>query len=118
MTPSDNFNLYIQNEIAKGNLVRIKNKSIQASESTSLIDGDYDQNASNNNVSQSKPVVKNNLMQNSEKNAEISKNNFMSVSKPDKKLSFTETISKNQSDSKREIYDTFSVPIYNRTGGI
>jgi len=49
---------YIKNQIANGNLVRMKNKSTQASESTSLIDGDYSKNASNNSILNSDKNVK------------------------------------------------------------
>ena len=56
---------YIKNEIAKGNLVRIKNRSTQASESQSPINSDYSKNAStNNNVSQDTPIVNTYSMQN------------------------------------------------------
>lgn len=50
----DNFFAYIQKEIKKGNLVRIKNRSTQASERTALIAGGYSKNAPNDpNVPQS-----------------------------------------------------------------
>ena len=41
----DNFSEYIQKEIKNGNLVRIKNKSTQASERTALIADGYSKNA-------------------------------------------------------------------------
>ena len=50
----DNFFAYIQKEIKRGNLVRIKNRSTQASERTALIAGGYSKNAPNDpNVPQS-----------------------------------------------------------------
>ena len=69
----DNFKAYIQNEIAKGNLVRIKNRSNQASESTSLIDGDYSKNASNNSIHNSNENVKENLSERDTEYLEIAK---------------------------------------------
>lgn len=43
---------YIQREIKKGNIVRIKNRSIQTSEPTAPIAASYGMNTSNNNISQ------------------------------------------------------------------
>lgn len=44
----DNLSSYIQKEIKNGNLVRIKNKSTQASELTSPINASYNKNAFTN----------------------------------------------------------------------
>ena len=46
----DNLYSYIQKEIKNGNLVRIKNKSTQASERTALIAAGYSKNASTDNT--------------------------------------------------------------------
>ncbi len=43
----DNFEDYIQRQISKGNLVKIKNRSSKASEPTPLIGGNYNQRTSN-----------------------------------------------------------------------
>ncbi|MBQ7095819.1 MAG: hypothetical protein IJN80_05170 [Clostridia bacterium] len=43
---------YIQKELRKGNIVRIKNRSIQTSEPTAPIAASYGMNTSNNNISQ------------------------------------------------------------------
>ena len=48
----DNFFEYIQREVKKGNLVRIKNRSTFVSERTSDIDAGYNKNASNYSISQ------------------------------------------------------------------
>lgn len=62
-----NFNEYINKEIENGNLVRIKNKSTQASERTALIAGGYSKNAfTNTTVPQKAQSVNNYSMQNSE----------------------------------------------------
>ena len=67
----DNFSSYIQKEIEKGNLVRIKNKSTQASELTALIADSYSKNAfTDNNIPQSDNVVKNNISENTENYSE------------------------------------------------
>lgn len=64
----ENFREYINKEIKKGNLVRIKNRSIQASERTAPIAGGYNENASiNDSVSQDNTVVNSNSMNLSEK---------------------------------------------------
>ena len=42
--------------------MRIKNRSLQASESTPLIGGDYGKNASKNNIPQDDKKVKGNLL--------------------------------------------------------
>ena len=55
-----------------GNLVRIKKRSIQASESTSPINADYGMNTSNNRVPQSDTVVNSNSMQDAEDNTQFS----------------------------------------------
>lgn len=49
---------YIKKQVAEGNLVRIKNRSTQASESTPLIDGDYSKNASKDSIPNSDKNVK------------------------------------------------------------
>ena len=61
-----NFNDYIRRELQRGNLVRIKRRSIQASESTLPINADYGMNASS----------KNSLPQNSEKSTEKTKHSL------------------------------------------
>lgn len=64
----DNFFAYIQKEIKKGNLVRIKNRSTQASERTALIAGGYSKNAPNDpNVPQSTEVVNTSISETSAK---------------------------------------------------
>ncbi len=52
-----NFADYINKEIKNGNLVRIKNRSTQASERTALIAGGYSKNASGNSISQNSEKV-------------------------------------------------------------
>lgn len=49
----ENFSEYIRRELERGNLVRIKNRSTQASERTALIAGGYNSNASDNIITQS-----------------------------------------------------------------
>lgn len=72
----DNFNEYINREIVNGNLVRIKNKSIQASELTSPINASYSKNAfSNPNVSQDTPEVNTHYTQESENYSSLEQNN-------------------------------------------
>ena len=48
----NNLKNYIREQIDKGNLVRVKIKSIRTSESTSPINADYETNASNNSIYQ------------------------------------------------------------------
>lgn len=70
----EGFRKYIQRELQKGNLVRIKNRSTQASESTSPINADYGMNTSNTNISQNASGVNNNSMQSGRKNSLVSEN--------------------------------------------
>lgn len=66
----DELNAYIKKQIAAGNLVRIKNRSTQASESQSPINSDYSKNASTDtNVPQDTLVVNTHSMQNGENDA-------------------------------------------------
>jgi len=58
----EEFDSYIKKQLADGNLVRIKNRSLQASESTPLIGGDYSKNASTDRISQPDKDVKGNLL--------------------------------------------------------
>ena len=53
----NDFYAYIQKEIQNGNLVRIKNKSIQTSERTALIAGGYSKNASDIKIAQNESDV-------------------------------------------------------------
>ena len=58
----DNFEEYINNQIKKGNLVRIKNRSIKSSERNALIAKGYRDNAPTNSISQdSKNTTKNSI---------------------------------------------------------
>lgn len=52
------FRKYIQTQISKGNLVRIKKRSTQASESTSPINADYGENASKDSIRNDGEIVK------------------------------------------------------------
>lgn len=61
----ENFRSYINQQIAKKNLVRIKRKSTQSSESNALLARDYGEDAFNNSISQT-----------DEKSSEISKKNL------------------------------------------
>lgn len=54
---------YIQKELRKGNLVRIKKRNIQDSEWASPINAHYEMNVSKDNISQPDIIVKNNNMQ-------------------------------------------------------
>ncbi|MGN0451989.1 MAG: hypothetical protein ACI4FN_07765 [Acutalibacteraceae bacterium] len=64
-------NDYINREVANKNLVRIKNKSTQASELTSPINASYSKNAfTDNTVSQKTQSVKNNISENTENSTE------------------------------------------------
>ena len=56
----DGLRQYIQEQLKKGNLVRIKNRSSQTSESTSLINAHYSKVASNNIISNNKGNVNGN----------------------------------------------------------
>ena len=49
------FRKYIREQLNKGNLVRIKNRSIQTSESTSPINADYGENTSKDSIHQNNP---------------------------------------------------------------
>ena len=69
----ENFKTYIQKEISKGNLVRIKNRSTQASESTSLIDGDYSKNASKGSIHDSAEDVNKKISNTDSAGRELSK---------------------------------------------
>ncbi len=51
------FNDYIKREIDKGNLIRIKNRSTQASERAAEIADGYSKNASTNSIPQTSPNV-------------------------------------------------------------
>ncbi len=62
----DNFSSYIQKEIKTGNLVRIKNKSIQASERTTPIVGGYSENTSNKTIPQNAQSVNSSISENGE----------------------------------------------------
>lgn len=64
----NDFRKYIQNQIEKGNLVRIKNRSNTSSERNALIAESYRNTASNNIISQGDNTVNNNSMQENEKN--------------------------------------------------
>ena len=67
----DNLLSYIQKEIKNGNIVRIKNKSTQASERTALIADGYSKNTSTAiTVPQKTQSVKNNISENTENNTE------------------------------------------------
>lgn len=67
----DNLYSYIQKEIKNGNLVRIKNKSTQASERTALIAAGYSKNASTDNtVPQKVQSVNTGISENYENNTE------------------------------------------------
>ena len=54
------FRKYIQNQIKNGNLVRIKNRSLLTSESTSPINADYDMDASEDSIRNQSEEVKQN----------------------------------------------------------
>ena len=54
----DEFREFIKNQIQHGNLVRVKIKNIQTSESTSPINADYSKDVSDDIVSQPQQVVK------------------------------------------------------------
>lgn len=72
----DNISAYIKKEVRKGNLVKIKNKSTQASERTTPIVGGYSLNAPvDTTVSQKKPSVNTNLSESGEKITKSQKNN-------------------------------------------
>lgn len=62
------FKKYIQNQIEKGNLVRIKNRSNTSSERNALIAEGYRNIASNNIILQDNNTVNNDSMQRNEKN--------------------------------------------------
>ena len=79
------FRKYISEQIKKGNLVRIKNRSIQTSESTSPINADYSKNASDDSISHSKP----NVNTSKKNNFPFSKNAKKSTSKKDIEVSYT-----------------------------
>lgn len=64
------FRKYIQNQIKNGNLVRIKKRSPQTSESTSPINADYSTDASNNSIRNPNEEVK----QNSDASSELVSN--------------------------------------------
>ena len=66
----DDFSAYIQKEIQNGNLVRIKNKSIQTSERTAPIAGGYSKNASDIKIAQNESDVNTHSMQNQQNNSE------------------------------------------------
>ena len=70
----EDFSTYIKKEVEKGNLVRIKNKSNQASERTALIAGGYSMKAPIDSIHQNNDAVNSNSMQNSPENAESTKN--------------------------------------------
>lgn len=63
----DDLKSYIQREIGNGNLVRIKKRSTQVGELTSLINASYDENASDSSISQKSENV-NSFSKNFEKN--------------------------------------------------
>ena len=65
-----NFNEYINRELRNGNLVRVKNKSTQASERTALIAGSYSKNASDITVPQKAQDVNTNISENGESDTE------------------------------------------------
>ena len=66
----NNFNEYINKEIQKGNLVRIKNRDVQVSELTSPINASYNKNASDKNIIQQETEkVNTNNKNNSQKNS-------------------------------------------------
>lgn len=71
----DNLSSYIQKEIKNGNLVRIKNKSTQASELTSPINASYSKNAfTDTTVPQKAQSVKNIISENNERYSLPTKN--------------------------------------------
>ncbi|MDY4255987.1 MAG: hypothetical protein SOX69_09755, partial [Oscillospiraceae bacterium] len=71
----ENFSDYIQKEVRKGNLVRIKNKSTQASERTTPIVAGYSLNASvDTTITQKSPSVNSILSENSKKITTVTKN--------------------------------------------
>lgn len=71
----ENFSDYIQKEVRKGNLVRIKNKSTQASERTTPIVAGYSLNASvDTTVTQKSPSVNSILSENPKKITTETKN--------------------------------------------
>ena len=66
---------YLQREVKKGNLVRIKNKSTQASERTTPIVAGYNLNASvDTTVTQKSPSVNSILSENPKKITTVTKN--------------------------------------------
>ena len=69
----DNFNEYINRELKNGNLVRIKNKSAQASERTALIAGSYSGNAfTDTTISQNDQSVNSSISENEKNDTPVS----------------------------------------------
>ena len=94
----DNFSEYIQKEIKNGNLVRIKNKSTQASELTSPINASYSKNTfSDTTVPQKEQSVNNYSMQEGEKNSLENEKQFsISNNKAKQNNGITEVADHNQ----------------------
>lgn len=113
----DNLSSYIQKEIKNGNLVRIKNKSIQASELTSPINASYSKNAfTDNTVPQKAQSVKNNISKNGEEysvpnltnveellekyeNGEISRTEYLDALRKEKTLTPAEIANLTEEDA-------------------
>ncbi len=74
----NNFYSYVQREVEKGNLVRIKRKSIQASERKAPIANGYSKDTfSNTNLPQNEAGVNTQSMQNFEKNSVDGKKSYL-----------------------------------------
>ncbi len=75
----DNFNNYIRNEIQKGNLVKIKNRSTQTSELKTPIVSSYSENTSTNIIPNSSGNVNNDIYLDAKKSAEHKEKQFLII---------------------------------------
>ena len=95
----DNFQKYIKNQIAKGNLVRIKNRSSSSSERNALIAEGYRNTASNKRIPQDNSSVNNQSMSDTKNNSTKSK------------LSVDDTINSVRTMSEKELDSLYMLAV-------